>query len=37
MDPESIIDLATTKSVSSIKTNMHKSIRRQKQENDAIA
>jgi len=28
MDPESIIDLATSKSITSIKTNMHKSMRK---------
>ena len=36
MDPESIIDLATSKSITSIKTNMHKSMRKQKQENNQI-
>lgn len=36
MDPESIIDLATSKSITSIKTNMHKSMRKQKQENSQL-
>lgn len=36
MDPESIIDLATQKSITAIKTNMHKSMRKQKQENNQI-
>lgn len=36
MDPESIIDLATTKSITAIKTNMHKAMRKQKQENGQI-
>lgn len=36
MDPESIIDLATSKSITSIKTNMHKSMRKQKAENNQI-
>ena len=36
IDPESIIDLATTKSITAIKTNMHKAMRKQKQENNQI-
>lgn len=36
VDPEVIIDIATSKSLSSIKTNLHKSIRKQKQENNQL-
>lgn len=36
VDPEVIIDIATSKSLSSIKTNLHKSIQKQKQENNQI-
>ena len=36
VDPEVIIDIATSKSLSGIKTNLHKSIRKQKQENNQI-
>lgn len=36
VDPEVIIDIATSKSLTQIKTNLHKSIRKQKQENNQI-
>lgn len=36
IDPEVIIDLATCKSLTQIKVNLHKSIRKQKQENNQI-
>ena len=36
VDPEVIIDIATSKSLSSIKTNLHKSMKKQKQENNQI-
>ncbi len=36
VDPEVIIDIATSKSLSLIKTNLHKSIQKQKQENNQI-
>ena len=36
IDPEVIIDIATSKSLSYIKTTLHKSIRKQKQENNQM-
>ena len=36
VDPEVVIDIATSKSLSYIKNNLHKSIRKQKQENNQI-
>lgn len=36
LDPESVIDLATTKSTTDVKIKMHKAIQKQKKENDQI-
>lgn len=36
LDPEVIIDIATSKSLPAIKLNLHKSMRKQKQENNQI-
>lgn len=36
LDPESIIDAATTKSLTELKINIHKALRKQKQENNKL-